>query len=56
MLTFDNFNNRDNPKIIPARVKTIIQLSKINDFLKFEVTMNEIPIGHYFGKNDPNFY
>jgi len=41
---------------IKARVSATVELSKFSDFMKFEVTLNEIPVGNYVGNQEKEFY
>jgi hypothetical protein len=33
-----------------------VELAKLSEFVQFEVTLNEIPYGHYQGNKDKSFY
>lgn len=41
---------------VKARVSIAVELSKLSEFMQFEVTLNEIPYGHYNGNHDKAFY
>jgi hypothetical protein len=41
--------NQTSKSDIKARVTATVELSKLSDFMKFEVTLNEIPVGNYIG-------
>ena len=42
-------------KIIP-RLTAIVELSDESDFVRFDVSMNEIPVGHFVGNRDKSEY
>lgn len=41
---------------IKARVTATVELSNFSDFIKFDVVLNEIPIGNYKENKDKEFY
>jgi len=47
---------QEEAKRIKARLSVAVELSKLSEFVQFEVTLNEIPYGHYSGNHDKQFY
>jgi len=51
-----NDTDPENNHVAVRRVVAAVELSEISDFMKFEVTLNEIPIGNYKGEKSKAFF
>jgi len=51
-----NETDPENNHVAVRRVVAVVELSAISDFIKFDVTLNEIPIANYKGEKSKAFY